>query len=243
MRFNNHFAERKTKANALLVFRKTAPVKPLEYMVQILRLDAAPIVLYDNLNYGCRLFPFNQTKFPFSVWSKAFSQYFLLPLSSSHGHKSSEICSSPVSTSSFSSCLARYAEVQFHFSHHIRHIFRGLFKYNGTGIQLRNLQQILYQRFDPVKFFFPTVPQTPEFAAVLPASPAEVRYKYSMPQEEFSADGKYPIWYFLKTVSIFSHFLHLRSEWRPEFTSWNSRYISPSSSHSILVSCYRKCIL
>ncbi len=58
MCFYNRFCQRQPKTNPLRVLRITAPVKPLENMVQILRMDAAAIILYSNLDNRSRYPPF-----------------------------------------------------------------------------------------------------------------------------------------------------------------------------------------
>ena len=45
-------------------------------------------------------------------------------------------------------------EMQLNIPQHIRHILCGLFQHNGPGIQFCNLEQVLHQYFNAIKFLF-----------------------------------------------------------------------------------------
>ena len=57
MGFDNRLCQRQTKSESLGVFGKTAAIKPLEYMIQILRMDTAPVIHDPNLDNRRKLLP------------------------------------------------------------------------------------------------------------------------------------------------------------------------------------------
>ncbi len=49
MQFNNRLCQRQSKSNPLCIFRKTAAVKTLKNMIDILGMYATPIIFHYNL--------------------------------------------------------------------------------------------------------------------------------------------------------------------------------------------------
>ena len=47
--FHHRFCQRQTKPHSQSVFGKAAAIKPFKDMIQILRMDAVPRILYNNL--------------------------------------------------------------------------------------------------------------------------------------------------------------------------------------------------
>lgn len=60
MRFDNRrFCKRQSETDTLPVLGKTAAVKSLEDVVQVLKMDTSSIVFYNNLNGRVQVSPFN----------------------------------------------------------------------------------------------------------------------------------------------------------------------------------------
>ncbi len=151
MRLNDRLGQRQAEADALRILGKTAAVKPLEDVVQILRVNAAAVVLYADLHRRGQRPPFDANGI---ALPRVVERVF---------HDVADRFAQPVTVAGQAdilrtrqrdfllllSCAVR--KVQLQVLHHVRDIFLCFFKYDRPCIQLCDLQQVLHQCFDAVE--------------------------------------------------------------------------------------------
>ena len=130
------------------------PLKPLKDVMYILRVDAASIILYHNLDTRRQLLPRNTNCCTtFCMVKRIFHNIvdcLIQPITITKKRKMIRARQNDF----FLFLSGSICKMQFNIPHHIRHILCGLLQHNGPGIQFCNLEQVLHQYFNAVKFLF-----------------------------------------------------------------------------------------
>ena len=154
MGFHDGLCQRQAQPDALLVLGKAAAVEPLENMVQVLRMDAAAVVLYGDLNGIGQSFPCNMNRVAALRMVEGVFHDVVNGLGQPVAVAEKKDLLRAGQDKLFMLLFGPVCEMQLNIPQHIRHILCGLFQHNGPGIQFCNLEQVLHQYFNAIKFLF-----------------------------------------------------------------------------------------
>ena len=123
-------------------------------MVQILRMDATAVVLYGDLNGVGQSFPCNMNRVAALRMVEGVFHDVVNGLGQPVAVAEKKDLLRAGQDKFFMLLFGPVCEMQLNVPQHIRHILGRLFQYDRTGVQLGDLEQALYQRFNAVKLLF-----------------------------------------------------------------------------------------
>ena len=140
MGFHDGLCQRQAQPDALLVLGKAAAVEPLENMVQVLRMDAAAVVLYGDLNGIGQSFPCNMNRVAALRMVEGVFHDVVNGLGQPVAVAEKKDLLRAGQDKFFMLLFGPVCEMQLNIPQHIRHILGPLFQRDGTGVQPCDLQ-------------------------------------------------------------------------------------------------------